>query len=255
MKHLPRFLLRTVVRNNAVGLVVLLLIWLVLAQFFPSYILPSPGATFRAAPSLLGPAFLPHLGLTLYRVLIGFALAFGAGSVLGILAFVLRLTAHLNSFMAALQVIPGAILGVILLLILGIGNGVPITLVALLTLPTVAINTANALAKRDVTLEHYLISAGGRRRHLVRHLYLPALVPTVQSNLSLGFGLALKVVVLGEFIGTQEGLGYLLNVAAIHFDMQAVLLYLSVVLAIGAAFEVAQSLVFGLAFAKYFYPG
>ena len=73
------------------------------------------------------------------------------------------------------------------------------------------------------SLEQYLLSAGGSRRHLVRHLYLPALIPTFQSNLSLGFGLSLKVVILGEFIGAQEGLGYLLNVAAIHFDMKAVL--------------------------------
>ncbi len=255
MKHTSRFSTWIVVRNNAVGLALLLVIWLILAQFFPSYILPSPGMAFRAAPALLGPAFLPHLGLTLYRVLVGFALAFGAGTALGVLAFTLRLTEHLNSFMAALQVIPGTVLGIILLLVLGVGSWVPIALVALLTLPTVAINTANALAKRDVSLEHYLVSAGGRRRHLVRHLYLPALLPTVQSNLSLGFGLALKVVVLGEFIGTQAGVGYLLNVAAIHFNMQAVLLYLSVILVIGALFEVGQSLLFGLLFEKYFYPG
>lgn len=252
MKRSIRF--STAVRNNVVGLGLLLVVWLVLAQFFPSYILPSPARALRAAPAVLNAAFLPHLGLTMYRGVLGFLLAFGTGTVLGILAFTLRLTGHLNSFMVALQVIPGAILGVILLLVLGIGNWVPIALVALLTLPTVAINTANALAKRNLNLEHYLLSAGARRRHLVRHLYLPALIPTIQSNLSLGFGLALKVVILGEFIGAQQGLGYLLNVAAIRFDMQAVLLYLCVVLVISALFEIAQSLLFGLFLEKYFYP-
>lgn len=244
----------TAARNNVIGLGLLLVIWLILAQFFPNYILPSPVMVLRATPSLFNAAFLSHLGLTMYRVAMGFVLAFGSGSVLGILAFTLHLTEHLNSFMVALQVIPGAILGVILLLVLGIGNWVPIALVALLTLPTVAINTANALAKRNLNLEHYLLSAGGRRRHLVRHLYLPALIPTIQSNLSLGFGLAMKVVVLGEFIGTQAGLGYLLNVAAIHFDMRAVLFYLCVVLLITVLFEVGQSLLFGLFLEKYFYP-
>lgn len=253
MKRLTRF--STAARNNVVGLGLLLVIWLILARFFPRYILPSPAMVFRAAPSLLSADFLAHLGLTMYRVLIGFVLAFGAGSALGILAFTLHVTPHLNSFMVALQVIPGTILGVVLLLILGVGSGVPVALVALVTLPTVAINTANALAKRDIGLEHYLLSAGGRRRHLVQHLYLPALIPTVQSNLSLGFGLAMKVVVLGEFVGAQAGLGYLLNVAAIHFDMQSVLFYLSVVLLISAVFELAQSLLFGLFLEKYFYPG
>lgn len=253
MKHLTRF--STAARDNLVGLGVLLVIWFILAQFFPSYILPSPVRAFRAAPTLLNAAFLSHLGLTLYRVLAGFILAFGVGSVAGILAFTLHLTPHLNSLMVALQVIPGAILGIILLLVLGIGSRVPIALVALVTLPTVAINTANALAKRDIRLEHYLLSAGGRRRHLVRYLYLPTLIPTMQSNLSIGFGMAIKVVVLGEFIGAQTGLGYLLNVAAIHFNMQAVLLYLCVVLLISVGVEVVQRLLFDLFWGRYLYPG
>lgn len=252
MRSSTRF--STTARNNAVGLLLLLLVWFILAQFFPRYILPSPGVVFRSAPSLLNDAFLPHLGLTMYRAVAGFLLAFGIGSALGILAFTLHLTEHLNSFMVALQVIPGAILGIILLLVLGVGDWTPIALVALLTLPTVAINIANALAKRDLSLEQYLLSAGAGRRRLVRHLYLPALIPTIQSNLSLGFGLGMKVVVLGEFIGSQDGLGYLLNVAAIRFDMQSVMAYLCVVLIISALFEIGQSLVFSLFLTKYFYP-
>jgi NitT/TauT family transport system permease protein len=241
-------------RNNLVGLALLLAAWFVLSLFFPSYILPSPGQVLRAIPTFLNADFASHLGLTLQRVLIGFVLAFGFGSALGILAFILHLTEHLNSFMVALQVIPGTILGIILLLVFGVGSWTPIALVALLTLPTVAINTANALAKRDLSLEQYLLSTGASRRSLVRYLYLPALIPTIQSNLSLGFALGLKVVVLGEYIGSQDGLGYLLNVAAIRFDMQAVLAYLCVVLVISALFEIGQSLFFSLFLTKYFYP-
>ncbi len=244
----------TAVRNNIVGLALLVGIWFVLALFFPSYILPSPVVVLAAAPSLLNATLLPHLGITLYRVAVGFALAFGAGSVLGILAFTLHVTEHLNSFMVALQVIPGAILGVILLLVLGIGNWVPIALVTLLTLPTITINTANALAKRNVALEHYLLSVRATRRDLIRHLFVPALIPTFQSNLSLGFGLSLKVVILGEYIGTQEGVGYLLNVASIHFDMKTVLLYLAVILLLSALFEIAQNFIFAVFLKKYFYP-
>ncbi len=252
MRHSTRFSIA--VRNNLVGLVLLLVVWFVLSLFFPSYILPSPGQVLRASPTVLNAAFVPHLGLTMQRVLIGFLLAFGVGSALGILAFILHLTEHLNSFMVALQVIPGTILGIILLLVFGVGDWTPIALVALLTLPTVTINIANALAKRDFGLEQYLLSAGAGRRRLVRHLYLPALIPTIQSNLSLGFGLGMKVVVLGEFIGSQDGLGYLLNVAAIRFDMQAVLGYLCVILVISALFEIGQSLIFSLFLTKYFYP-
>ncbi len=252
MRRLTRFSIT--VRNNVVGLAFLVGIWFILALFFPDYILPSPGTVLRTAPSFLNAATLQHLGVTMARAAVGFALAFAGGSALGILAFTLHLTVHLNSFMVALQVIPGAILGIILLLILGIGSWVPIALVALLTLPTVAINTANALARRNIALEHYLLSVGSTRRHLVKYLYVPALIPTFQSNLSLGFGLALKVVILGEFIGAQNGIGYLLNVAAIHFDMKTVLFYLAVILLFSALFEIAQSFGFAVFLEKYFYP-
>lgn len=187
-------------------------------------------------------------------MLIGFAGAFLLGTVTGILAYLAGATQRLNSLMLGLEVIPGTILGIILLLALGLGHGVPIALAALLTLPTVAINTANALAKKNVTLEQYLVSAGGSRGDLVRYLYMPALVPTLQSNLNIGFGLAFKLVILGEFIGSQDGIGYLLNVARIYFNMKEVFFYLTVVLLIAALFQVAQSLLFTLCLPKYFYP-
>jgi len=249
---LPHFF--TAIKNNAIGLLVFFVIWLLVALFFPPYILPSPVTVFQDVLSYLNQDIGHHLAVTLFRVLAGFGLALSLGTVLGILAFVTNLTAWVNSFMVSLQVIPGMILGIILLLAMGIGDGVPIALVAILTLPTIAINTANALAKKKVALEQYLISAGGGKKHLVRYLYLPALVPTYQSNLSIGLGLSVKVVLLGEFIGSQDGIGYLLNVARIYFNMKEVIFYLAIVLLFTALFEATQSLLFAVCLERYFFP-
>jgi ABC-type nitrate/sulfonate/bicarbonate transport system permease component len=62
------------------------------------------------------------------------------------------------------------------------------------------------------------------------------------------------VVVLGEFIGAQNGLGYLLNRARITFDMQEVFFYLLVLLSFTLVFQAAQSAFFSLFLQKYFYP-
>jgi NitT/TauT family transport system permease protein len=236
------------------GLLLFLAAWFILAFFFPAYIIPSPVAVFSETTSYLGPDFMQQLSLTLVRVLAGFALAFVLGTAAGIIAYLVRRTQDLNSLMLALEVIPGTILGIIFLLALGLGSVVPIALAALLTLPAVAINTANALNKKNVALEEYLVSAGGGRRELVRYLYLPVLVPTSQSNLSIGFGLARRLVILGEFIGAQDGIGYLLNVARIYFNMKEVFFYLSVVLLIAAIFQAVQSFLFTTCLGKYFYP-
>ena len=241
-------------QSNTTGLLLFIAAWFILALFFPPYIIPSPVTVLGEVPSYLQPGFAYHLALTLYRVLAGFACAFLLGTGVGIAAFLARKTQHINSLMLGLEVIPGTILGIILLLALGLGNAVPIALAALLTLPVIAINTANALNKKDVALEQYLVSAGGSRRDLIRYLYLPALVPTLQSNLSIGFGLSFKLVILGEFIGAQDGIGYLLNVARIYFNMKEVFFYLMVVLLVAALFQAVQSSLFTLCLPKYFYP-
>ena len=243
----------TTIRNDVSGLLLFMALWTVSANFFPPYILPSPAAVLPEIPAFLNAEFAHHLSLTLTRTLTGLGWALGVGVALGLAAFSARLTPALNSFMVSVQVLPGTIIGIIFLLMFGVGSQTPIALVAVLTLPTIAINTANALAKRNLGLEQYLLSAGGRRRHVIRYVYLPALAPTLQSNLTIGLGLALKVVILGEFIGSQNGLGYLLSVARVYFNMQAVFFYLLVILLITAAVQVAQNAVFTVWLAKYLY--
>jgi ABC-type nitrate/sulfonate/bicarbonate transport system permease component len=120
-----------------------------------------------------------------------------------------------------------------------------------MTLPLFAINTANALAKVDPQLAEALVSMGGGTLDHVRYLYLPSLVPTIQGNLTLGFGLALKVAILGEFMGAQDGLGHLLNVARVYFRMDEVFFYLFIVLAITLVVQIVQRLIFNIGFNRY----
>jgi NitT/TauT family transport system permease protein len=242
------------IESNTTGLLLFIAAWFVLALFFPPYIIPSPVTVLGDVRSYLHPGFSQHLALTLGRVLAGFVCAVLLGSGIGILAYIARVTQHLNSLMLGLEVIPGTILGIILLLALGLGSGVPVALAVLLAMPAVAINTANALAKTNLALEQYLVSAGGSRRDRIKYLYLPALVPTMQSNLSIAFGLSFKLVILGEFIGAQDGIGYLLNVARIYFNMKEVFFYLSVVLLVAALYQAVQGSLFALCLNKYFYP-
>jgi NitT/TauT family transport system permease protein len=184
----------------------------------------------------------------------GFFLAFILGTLFGILAFSLHRQQYLNTLMVLFQVLPGTILGIIFLLVFGIGSNVPIALVAFLTLPTISINTSNALFKRSLLLEQYLLTIGGTVTHRIQYISIPALIPTFQSNLSIGFGLSLKIVILGEFIGSQEGIGYLLNLSKIYFKMDEVFFYLFTILLIMICFQIGQNLLFSIFLEKYFYP-
>lgn len=244
----------TSLRNESLGLFLVVAVWGVAALFYPPYIIPSPLAVVGNVSSFLPQGFGHHLWVTTYRTLTGFSLAFVWGTLIGMLAAIKGWVKPVNSLMIALQVLPGTILGVIFLLMFGIGSLTPILLVAFLTLPTLAINTVNGLAKQSVALEQYLTSIHSNRWGRVRYLYLPALVPVIQSNLSLGMSLAVKVVVLGEFIGSQDGLGYLLNNARIFFNMKEVFFYLLVLLLFTLIFQALQSFLFSTLLKKYYYP-
>lgn len=97
------------------------------------------------------------------------------------------------------------------------------------------------------------MTLGSKKSNLFKLVYLPVLVPVLQSNLTLGFSLGVKVVVLGEFIGSQDGLGYLLNTARIFLNMQEVFLYVAVLMVFTLAFQAAASLLFSTFFRNYFF--
>lgn len=241
----------TSIRNNLIAVLFFLLCWLVLSFFYPKYIIPSPLTVFSDINGYAGGDFAHHFWLTMYRTLIGFLIAFFGGFAIGIFAFLFSMSEYATMVLVLFQVIPGTILGIIFLLLFGIGNGVPIALVAALTLPTVSINTSQALIKRNRLLEGYISSVGGTQREIVRDLYVPTLIPTIKSNISLGFSLALKVVVLGEFIGSQDGIGYLLNVAKVYFQMDEVFFQLFVLLAVMVVVELVIAALFASLFSRF----
>ena len=240
--------------TEAVGVMVILAVWGVVSVFYPPYIIPSPVETISGVSRVLPVDLTGHLLISLYRILVGFLIAFILGTLAGILAVLVRADKPVNSLMVALQVVPGTILGVIFLLMFGIGSATPILLVVLLTLPTLTINTTNGLIKRNTATENYLRSIHASKFQIVRFSFLPALVPVMQSNLSLGISMAVKVVVLGEFIGSQDGLGYLLNHARIIFNMKEVFFYLLILMGFSLAFQAIQSLVFTVSLKKFAYP-
>lgn len=243
----------TSLRNEGLAFLLFIGVWGLVSIFYPVYIIPSPMAVASAFPGFLPEGFAHHLAVTAWRIFLGFGISFVLGSLIGMATFAKKWDAAINALMSAANILPGMILGVIFLLVFGIGSLTPIVLVIFMTLPTVTINTVNNLSRRDPALEQYLISMGANRAQLARYIYLPALVPTLISNLSLGLGLAIKVVLMGEFIGSQDGLGYLLNVARIYFNMKEVFFYLTLLLLFTLVYQGCLALVSRTLLKKYFY--
>ena len=238
-----------------VSLGIVLVLWGAGSLFFDPFVLPSPLETLGQAHQLCTPEFFEHLLFTLGRVMTGFILSFALGTLVGIIAHVLKITVWVEALMMMLQVLPGLIVGDIFLLMVGVGSVAPVLLVVTMTLPLIAMNTAAALAKADPLMEGVIRSFNGTRMDVIKDLYIPLLVPAMRANAGMGTTMAMKVALLGEFIASENGLGFLINVARIYFNMQEVLFYVVVILLFVLVIQLVISAVFMGFFKKYFYPG
>ncbi len=242
------------VHNNLVAFLLFMGIWSLLSVFFDPYVVPSPVGVMQHLDCLCDGVFMENLGISLARILTGFGVSFVLGTAMGIASCTLGITATMETLLVLFQVIPGLILGVIFLLMFGVGSVAPVGMIVILSTPFIAINTANTLMKRNRVLEGVIRSFNGGFLHLLRDLYLPSLMPALKTNTTLGLVMALKIVLLGEFIASDNGIGYLLNTARIYFNMEAVFFYLLVVLLIMVGFQVVVNTLFVIFFQKYLYP-
>lgn len=227
-------------------------VWILAGLWVPVYILPRPWEIPARLPVLLTPVLWTDLTATLLRVGAGFSAALILGTILGIVSVVLRLAMFMETLMVLVQVMPGLILGILFLAILGTGSAVPVCLAVTLITPLIGIHTANALARPNPLLREVILSFNGSRVQLFRFLFLPALVPALKSSITLGMIMAVKITLLGEFLASENGLGYRLNLYCIHFDMAGVFFCLVVVLSSLALFQAGVNLAFGLWLTPYF---
>ena len=244
----------TSLKNEALGFALVIGVWAVVSGLYPSYIIPTPFEVISEASSYLPEDLLSQAGITLWRLLQGFGLALLLGVLITLAVHSVRAQKPAMSVMMAIQVIPGTILGVVFLLMFGLGGAAPVMMILVLVLPTVVISLIGGLEKRDRHLEQYLATLQAKPSLVLSHVLLPALVPAIQNSLSLGFSLAAKVVVLAEYIGAQDGLGYLLNRAQVTLNMKEVFFYLLLLLIFTLLFQAVQTAFFTTFFKKYSYP-
>jgi NitT/TauT family transport system permease protein len=82
----------------------------------------------------------------------------------------------------------------------------------------------------DRKLVERIVTLGGNRWDLLRHVYLPSVAAWVLGNLKVAVGFAFTGAVVGEFVGASAGLGYRLNIAAGLLDTKRVYLILLILM-------------------------
>jgi NitT/TauT family transport system permease protein len=201
------------------------------------------------APTQLFPDGVPgradiyvHLGVTLLETV----LAFGIGTVLGLvfglwLALAPTASAILDPYIKAANSMPRVILAPIFSMWLGLGIWSKVALAVTLVFFIVFFNVYQGVKEVSPVVLANARMLGANQKQLLRTVYLPSATSWVFSSLHTSVGLAFVGAVVGEYLGSARGVGYLILQAEGAFDINTVFAGILVLTAFALALDAVVS--------------
>ncbi|MFW5998958.1 MAG: ABC transporter permease [Bacillota bacterium] len=196
------------------GFILVFMIWTVLSRSYNSLILPSPEETGSALIALVASGELfKNIIITVRRTLMGFILAVIFGIIFAILLnkrYILRLI--FKPLITVIQTTPPVVWLALAVIWFGIAENItPVFLIFIVTFPIIFINIFEGLQNLNINLLEMAQVYEVRKRRIYLEIFLPDLIPSLVSSLTIGFAFAWKSSIFAEFIGSNSGIGYALS--------------------------------------------
>jgi NitT/TauT family transport system permease protein len=191
----------------------------------PRFFFGTPTAiASRIAAWWLSGEIFPHLAITLLETLLSFFLGTSLAVILGLWLGLNSLWgAVLDPFIKAMNAMPRLILAPIFALWFGLGIWSKVALGVTLVFFVVFFNVFQGIREVSPVLLANTRMLGANRAQLIRRVYLPSAMGWVFSSLHLSVGMAFVGAVIGEYLGSSAGVGYLILQAEGTFDIDTVL--------------------------------
>jgi len=166
----------------------------------------------------------PHLGITLLETLLAFAVGSLLGLIVGLwLALTPTASALAEPYITALNAMPRVILAPIFAVWFGLGIISKVALGVTLVFFIVFFNVYQGVKEVSPVVLANARMLGASRNQLLRHIYLPSATSWVFSSLHTSVGMAFVGAVVGEYLGSAKGVGYLILQAEGVFDINTVI--------------------------------
>lgn len=223
-----------------VSLAAAVLVWQGIVSWsgLPAFILPPPSVVWgRLLLSLSDGSLVRHTSFTLLEVLLGLFAGALAASVLGYLLANSRLLENiLSPYLIASQAVPVVAIAPLLVIWFGPGLFSKVLICSLTVFFPVLVNTILGLRAVPDNLRDLMRSMHATRGQMLRYLELPSAMPVLLGGLRIGATLSVIGAVVGELVGSDKGLGFLINVGRGQYDTALVFV------AIGALITMAVCL-------------
>jgi NitT/TauT family transport system permease protein len=216
-----------------------LLIWWLVSHFagLPAFILPGPEqVAVRFWQALTDGTLLLHTAATLAEVLLGLLSGTTAAVVLGYAIAKSRLFEQLVSpYLVATQAIPVVAIAPLLVIWFGPGIFSKVLICALIVFFPVLVNTVVGVRAVPHPFHDLMQSLHATRLQTLRMLELPASLPVLLGGMRIGATLSVIGAVVGELVGSDRGLGFLVNVGRGQYDTALVFVAVFTLIALALA--------------------
>lgn len=194
--------------------VILIAVWEILSRtgVVPAYQLPAPSVILETIFGLAADGSLwGHIGITVYRVFIGFLIGTAFAVILGaVVGFYSKAEQIFDPMIQAFRSIPSLAWVPLFILWMGIGEPSKVTMIAVGVFFPVYLNVVSGIGGVDRKLIEVGKMYGLNTFQLIKRVILPASLPSFLTGLRSGLGLGWMFVVAAELMGASTGLGYLL---------------------------------------------
>ncbi len=202
---------------------------------FPPFILPGPGLVWARLLSAVGDgSLLRHTLVTLQEVVAGLALGVGVATVLGYgLAKSKAVERLLSPYIVASQSVPTVAIAPLLVIWFGPGLISKVLICALIVFFPVLVNIIVGVRSVPDDLRDLMRSLQASRWQTFTLLEMPAALPVFLGGLRIGATLSVIGAVVGEFVGADRGLGFLISRGKWEYDTP--LVFVAVLSLVGMA--------------------
>jgi ABC-type nitrate/sulfonate/bicarbonate transport system permease component len=211
---------------SIVGFILVPAVWILLKEtgLVSDRYLPSPEAVLRACREI-EPTIFYHLLFTALRLVVGFVSGVAAGVALGIAINRSKLLAGLvNPMLGSMRSVPAIAIVPFFLLWFGFSEHGKILLVLTGIAFNIAVATNQVLS--EIPDKHRILfkSFGIEPNSMIRDYTLPRILETLLPTVRFSLSTAMGVVIVSELLGSQVGLGYLMQTARSTFSMHVIFL-------------------------------
>ena len=224
-----------------------LILWEVSARFgwIDSFIFSSPSEIWITFLKMLkDQSLFTHIGITLAETLISFVFTVLLGISAAVLLWVCpRLSHVLEPYLVVLNSLPKSALAP--LLIVWLGANIRTIIVAGISVAIFGsiINLYTGFREVDPEKQKLIRTLGGSKKDELTKIVLPSSVPLILSVMKVNIGLCLVGVIIGEFIGARQGLGYLIIYGSQTFKLTWVLMSIVILCVIAMGLYAALDLI------------